>query len=71
MSDIPAPTDRLTGDLLWGAKRIGEHIDRTAGQVYYLHKSGKLPLGKMGKVLIGSKSKLTSHTHKIASGSTA
>jgi hypothetical protein len=51
-------------DLLVGAAAIGRYL-RDAGlpitdlDVYYIHKSQKLPIGKWGKFLIASKKRLS------------
>jgi hypothetical protein len=69
MSNISSPSDRLADDLLLGAKSIGDFIGRSEDQVYYLARVGKWPIGRLGKDLIASKAKLTSHANKITSGS--
>jgi len=68
MSNTLPPSDRLADDLLLGAKCIGDFIGRTSDQVYYLARVGKWPIGRLGKDLIASKSKLTNHANKITSG---
>ena len=60
----------LAGDLLVGAKAIAKHISSLgvpvdAGDVYYLHKVGKWPIGKHGRDLIASKRRLDRHGQKI------
>lgn len=72
MTDIPKNAEQTLGDdLLWGAEEIGKYIDRSAEQVYYLYRSGKLPLGKYGKELLGSKARIANRIHKITAGSSA
>jgi hypothetical protein len=61
--------ETLASDLLRGARRIGEFIGATEDQVYYLHRSRKWPIGKLGKDLIASKTRLASHARKITAGS--
>jgi hypothetical protein len=70
------PDEGAAGDLLLGATRIAEHISTLVGEtvnegdVYYAHKTGKWPIGKLGAGLIASKRRLASHGNKIARGST-
>ena len=50
--------DELETDAVWGAENIGRLIGRSAGQVYYLHSTGKLQgaVRKIGsRTLIGSR----------------
>ena len=50
--------DEVETDAVWGAEAIGREIGRSAGQVYYLHASGKLQgaVRKIGsRTLIGSR----------------
>jgi hypothetical protein len=66
MTDQPPNTRQtLADDLLDGADQIGKFIGKTPEQVYYLHRSGKLPIGKFGKGLLASKARLTSRIQKI------
>jgi hypothetical protein len=51
-----APTD-----LVWGAEAIGQEINRSADQVYYLHRAGLLEgaVTKLShKLLVGSRREL-------------
>jgi len=45
-------------DMLKGARQIGAYIGESESAVYYIFKKQKLPIGKYGKELIASKSKL-------------
>ena len=50
-----------SGDAVWGAENIGREINRSAQQVYYLHRIGVLAgaVTKLGaKTYIGSRRKL-------------
>jgi hypothetical protein len=62
-------TDAAESDAVWGARAIGDVIDRTPAQVYYLHRIGALDgaVSKLGpKTFIGSRKKLLAlHLHKI------
>ena len=51
-------TEPLSSDLLFGAEQIAAFIGVEPAQIYYIRKSGKLPISKFGKVLIASKRKL-------------
>jgi hypothetical protein len=49
----------LSDDLLWGAASIGAFLGIPVGRVYYLIKTGQLPVARLGrKTIIGSKKKL-------------
>jgi hypothetical protein len=68
--------DGPAGDLLVGAKQIAAFITSlgiptTEDDVYYAVRAKKLPIGKYGADLIGSKTRLKRHTDKIARGPTA
>jgi hypothetical protein len=61
----------LADDLLFGAGRIAEFMaaaviggEVDADDVYYFRRSGKWPIGKLGKDLIASKAALTRHARK-------
>jgi hypothetical protein len=60
--------DGLVGDLLVGAGPIEAYL-RSLGvpnpNAFYLHRAGKLPIGKYGANLIASKRRLARHTQKI------
>ena len=58
-------TERLADDLLFGARAIGEEIGESEDVVYYLKKTGALPIGKMGKTLIASRSGLPQAIHAL------
>jgi hypothetical protein len=58
--DTTEPADDAS-DLVWGAANIGKEINRTAGQIYYLHAIGALKgaVTKLGhRTFIGSRKRL-------------
>ena len=69
--------ERLASDVLIGAKRIAEHLAAILGvpidenDIYYAHRMEKLPIGKYGAQLIGSRHRLNCHVEQIARGRTA
>jgi hypothetical protein len=61
----------LADDLLFGAEQIAAFMATAltgtnvgADDVYYFRRSGKWPIGKLGKDLIASKAALTRHARK-------
>jgi hypothetical protein len=44
--------------LCWGAKQIGAYLDRTASQVYAMHRNGRLPTWKVGSIIVARKEDL-------------
>lgn len=48
-------------DLVWGAKAIGEIIQKPARQTFYLLENGALPARKVGSQWVASRSKLRAH----------
>lgn len=63
MSDIenlkdkypPPPSD----DLLWGGQAVADFLGVTLDRVYYLIRTGQLPIAKLGrKTIVASKKKL-------------
>ena len=63
--------ERFVADLLRGAAAIAAFLnelgetDVRPGNVYYLRKSGKYPIGRHGGELIASKRQLTKHAKNI------
>jgi hypothetical protein len=57
--------ERPSDDLLRGARAIGRFMGLDEDQVYYAARVGKLPIGKDGVQLIGSKKRLARHAQKI------
>jgi hypothetical protein len=58
---------RLADDLLVGAPAIAEELGVNVHAVYYIFKKGRLPIGKLGKNLIASRSKLRRAALALAS----
>ena len=50
--------ERLSDDLIFGAEAIGAEIGKTSSQVYYIAQKKKLPIGRLGKQLIASRTRL-------------
>jgi hypothetical protein len=50
---------------LIGAGAIADFLGVTEAAVYHLHKKRRLPIGKLGKNLIASRSKLRRATHAL------
>jgi hypothetical protein len=63
--------DRLADDLLNGGPEIAAFLGCNTREVYHLHKTQRLPIGRLGRKLIASRRQLTRHTDKIARGPTA
>jgi hypothetical protein len=70
--DEQSADDRFSADLLRGAARIAAYlkelgeVDVEPGNVYYLKKSGKYPIGRHKGELIASKRQLARHAKKIS-----
>jgi hypothetical protein len=61
MSDTSPAQNKSESDAVWGAEAIGREINRSAEQVYYLHRIGALAgaVSKIGaKTFVGSRRKL-------------
>ena len=58
---ITKPENDETLDLVWGAKAIGELIQKPARQTFYLLENGALPARKVGSQWVASRSKLRAH----------
>jgi hypothetical protein len=56
--DNAPPSDRVGDDLLVGAPAIAREMGMNEREVYYARKRKLLPIGKFGKLLIASKTKL-------------
>ena len=71
MSSDDQADERFTADLPRGAERIAKFLnelgeeDIAPGDVYYLRRTQKYPIGKHGGELIASKSRLARHAKKI------
>jgi hypothetical protein len=49
---------RLADDLLNGATEIAEFLGTNAREVYFLAKTRRLPIGRLGRKLIASRAQL-------------
>lgn len=56
--DTAKPTDRLADDLLSGAAEIAEFLGTNTREIYWLAKTKRLPIGRLGRKLIASRSQL-------------
>jgi hypothetical protein len=45
-------------DVLWGARTIARAINRTTRQTYHLISQGRLPVGRVGKIITASRKQL-------------
>lgn len=59
--------ERLADDLLIGARAIAAELGVEVHAVYYIAKTGTLPIGRIGKNLIASRSKLRRAALALAS----
>ena len=50
--------ERLADDLLIGARAIADELGVAVHDVYYIAKTKRFPIGKLGKNLIASRAKL-------------
>jgi hypothetical protein len=50
--------DRLADDLLDGGAEIAEFLGTNVREVYHLAKTQRLPIGRLGRKLIASRSQL-------------
>jgi hypothetical protein len=69
--DPSKQSERVGDDLLVGAAAIGAEMNMSDSEVYYAHKKKLLPIGKWGKHLISSRSKLRRHAGAITSDNAA
>ena len=51
------PADKES-PLVWGAQQIAAHIGRTVSQVYFLHRTGRIPTRSVGAILVARKEDL-------------
>jgi hypothetical protein len=58
MDDQSEKQNRLADDLLIGASSIAAELGVSLTALYYLKKTQKFPIGKLGKNLIASRAKL-------------
>ena len=62
-----AKQQRLADDMLYGAAAIAEELGTTRRQAYHLAATGRLPIGRWGKVLFAFRSQL----RRVARSSTS
>jgi hypothetical protein len=58
MKEAAKQAERLADDLLNGAAEIADFLGTNVREVYHLAKTKRLPIGRLGKKLIASRSKL-------------
>lgn len=59
--------EKLADDLLIGAVAIAQELGVTVPAVYHIVRKGRLPIGRLGKNLIASRSKLRRAALSLAS----
>jgi hypothetical protein len=58
---------KIADDLLIGARAIGEELGVDDDAVYHIAKTKRLPIGRLGRNLIASRSKLRKAALALAS----
>lgn len=58
---------RVADDLLNGATEIADFLGTSRREVYHLVQTGRIPVGRWGKKLIGSRRQLSKATKKATS----
>jgi hypothetical protein len=59
MTKLPTVPESLSADLLWGAESIADELGVTVDRIYYLIRTQKLPIKKLGpKLLVASRREL-------------
>jgi hypothetical protein len=51
--------DQVADDLLSGGAEIARFLGRPVREIYHLHKTKRLPIGRLGRKLIASRRQLT------------
>ena len=51
--------DQVADDLLSGGREIAQFLGRPVREIYHLHKTKRLPIGRLGRKLIASRRQLT------------
>jgi hypothetical protein len=54
----PYPEVSLSDDLVWGIKGIAEELGLKPRQAFHLIENGRIPCGKIGDRVVGSRTKL-------------
>jgi hypothetical protein len=62
--DVRKP-EKLADDLLIGAAAIAAELGVTEDAVYHIHRMKRLPIGKLGKNLVATRSKLRRAAHAL------
>ena len=57
-TEVESTKPTLAEDLLIGASQIAEALGINENAVYHIYRTRRLPIGKLGRNLIASKSKL-------------
>jgi hypothetical protein len=57
--------ERLADDLLFGARAIAEELGMSVDNIYYIARTRKLPIGRLGKNLIASRRRLKAAAHAL------
>jgi hypothetical protein len=57
----PRDDTPLATDVIWGAAGIGQFLGLTARQVFQRAAAGTLPIGKTGRGLFSTRSRLREH----------
>lgn len=63
VDDLP-----LSGDILWGAKRLAEFLGKSERQANYLIERKLVPFGYIGGQVVSSKSALRRHFAALSGG---
>jgi len=51
--------DRVADDWLDGGAEIAAFLGRPVREIYHLHRTKRLPIGKLGRKLVGSRRQLS------------
>jgi hypothetical protein len=65
MTEETQKPERLADDLLVGAAAIAHELGISEDAVYYIHRKKRLPIGKLGKNLIATRTKLRRAAHNL------
>jgi hypothetical protein len=66
--DAAKQPEALADDLLNGGAEIAEFLGTNTREVYHLHKTQRLPIGRLGRKLIASRRALTRFAGKLTRG---
>ena len=65
--DTSGPSERIGDDIIIGARKIADELGLPLHAVYYLAAKQRLPIGRLGRNLIASRSKLRRAALALAS----